>query len=110
MNESHNNNKNSVHHCLQIYDLTDTFKDVRFHPHTSKSGVITGSCCVCSLLNFSHGPCYVTLITLKRLQHHCGAEASLGERPCITLHSFITHLLTSSNCIYMYTFGKSSPF
>lgn len=97
-----------MHDCLQIYDLTDTYKDVRFHPHTSTSGVITGSCGVCSLLNFSHGPCYVTLITLKRLQHHYGAEASVGERPWITLHSFITHLLTSSNCIYMYTFGKAA--
>lgn len=68
-----------MHDCLQIYALTETYKDVRFHPHTSTSGVITGSCGVCSLLNFSHGPCYVTLITLKRLQHHYGAEASVGE-------------------------------
>ncbi len=48
---------------------------------------------VCSLVNISHGPCYATFVTLKRLQHHCGADALCGEE-ARDLHSVFLLLIT----------------
>ena len=49
--------------------------------------------CICSLVNISHGPCYATLVTLKRLQHHCGADALCREEARnYTVNYFITHV------------------
>lgn len=48
---------------------------------------------VCSLVNISHGPCYATFVTLKRLQHQYGADALCGEKARDVLYVLLTHLV-----------------